>query len=148
MMKYDDFALPNLEMIEGMAKEYAKVEKEGKNKELNKEDFIALQQIYDDVYACYNIITRLYAIYPKNRKFYVLSEKISKMKNEFESEFVDYELQINNEKLTISESTVVFDLIKIFARLIKSFLSEVSRVELGKKFVFEILEIISEIIKY
>ena len=150
MIKYDDFAMPSLENIENMAKAYAKMEKNYlSNKECAlKEDFKVLQIIYNNIFISYDILVKLCSLYPKNRKFNILSEKNAKLKLEFESDYIDYELSIPNEKYTFAESSISYDLTKLWADTITQCLQNLKNTEQMKKISLMVIELIKEIIKY
>lgn len=150
MIKYDDFAMPSLENIENMAKAYAKMEKNYlSNKECAlKEDFKVLQNIYNNIFISYDILVKLCSLYPKNRKFNILSEKNAKLKLEFESDYIDYELSIPNEKYTFAESSISYDLTKLWADTITQCLQNLKNTEQMKKISLMVIELIKEIIKY
>ncbi|MBQ8748863.1 MAG: hypothetical protein IJZ29_00120 [Clostridia bacterium] len=150
MVKYDDFAMPSLENIENMAKAYAEMEKQyiEEKKKNCCEDYNSLQQIYENIYCSFDILNKISAIYPKNRKFTILCEKVTKLKLEFESEFVKYELKLPNTKYTFAESTIIFDLIKQWAEVASLCLNNVKDVNKSKYFTLKHIELIREVIKY
>ena len=149
MIKYDDFALPSLENIENMARAYSEMEKRYlSNDELKNEDAKIVQEIYDNLFSSYDIVSKLCEIYPKNRKFLIIGNMLTKLKVNFESDFINFELDLPNNKYTFSESTIIYDLIKIWAKCIMLFTNEVKHVNTSKKYITELITLINEIIKY
>lgn len=174
MLKYDDFAMPSLENIENMAKCYADMErnnslsKDAKNKENCadnefvqrkndkeygrqlelREDFKILNEIYENIYQSYNIIYNLYKMYGKNRKFYILSENLAKIKLDYESDFIDYNLKLQNKKYSFAESTVAYDLIKIWCKICKLILNNLKEEMLKNKYLTYFIDLIAEMSKY
>lgn len=167
MIKYDDFAMPSLENIENMAKSYAEMEKNiidnkklgneygcKNGNELNckhiseKEDYELINHIYETVYQSYNIACNIFNIYPKNRKFYVLSEMLAKIKINFESDFIDYNLKLPNNKYSFAESTVAYDLIKSWCKTCKLCICKFKNENIKNKYLNYFIDIIIEMVKY
>ncbi len=167
MIKYDDFAMPSLENIENMAKSYADMERKIKESDKNtnkcdcenermqkvkkraeKEDYALIDNLYECIYQSYNIVCNLFNVYPKNRKFFILSEMLAKIKVDYESDFIDYNLKLPNNKYSFSESTVAYDLIKSWCKVCKLCICNIKNEELKNKYLSYFIDLIAEIVKY
>lgn len=150
MNKYDDFAMPSLENIENMAKAYAKMEKQyllDKEDNINENSEVVID-VYYDIFESLDVVSKLCDMYPKNRKFLILKEKITKLKCEFESLFLDYNLPVPSSKYTICESSVIYDLVKLWANAMEVCLVEFKDYSNIKKICCGFVDLINEIVKY
>ena len=144
---YDDFALPSKDNIELMTREYAKLNNNYDSENVS-EDYKFLQNVYECIYNAFNMIGTIVELNPKNKKFYNLGEKIGKLKNEYESDFVKYELKLPTSKYTFAENTIVYDLIKIFVKACKDCILNFNNYNYSKKYTLKFCEIIECIVKY
>lgn len=153
MIKYDDFAMPSLENIENMAKAYAEMERNtlnagGGNGGKVKEDYSVVADVYESIFHTFSVLSSLSSFYPKNRKFFILSEKVAKIKAEFESDFLEYNLKIPTTKYSFAESTVAYDLIRVWCKVCTKLLGEFKSREVKVKYLNSLLDLISEMVKY
>jgi len=147
--RYDDFALPSLENIEQMAKAYRQMEEQSKSELTVKGvDRETIQNVYECIYNTFNILSKFCQMYPKNRKFTGLCDKLGKMKNEFESDFLDYELVVPVNQYTFAENTLIFDFIKLYTNCIKNIFTNFTSETLKSKYILYFLDIIDLMVKY
>ncbi len=122
MQKYNDFAMPNLENIEQMAKAYREYEEKQKNK-LDVKHSNSLckpvaQDLYILIYKIHFIVDYLFKKYNRNENIKDLLEKVKKAKIHVESLFADYYLR-EPKDYVIADNTAVQDICAFSINAIK-----------------------------